>query len=250
MKKCMLLLAVLAGIICLMPTQSATAANLGKMINFGNTKQFQGYYVAGRGTSKHPGIVMIHEWWGLNSNIKREADRFARNGYNVLAVDIFGGVAKTRAEAMEMVKNVKQNNATNQMMHAASFLRRLKGSNGKVGSLGWCFGGAQSLTLALNDKKLNAAVMYYGQPETNPLILAQIRAPLLGLFGEEDQSIPVTKVKEFDKALTEAGVTHEIHTYPKAAHAFANPTNTSAYNPEAALAANKRASDFLKKHLK
>lgn len=240
---------LLAGIICSIPSQAANTANLGFMIKYGRTNQYQGYYVHAQGTGKHPGLVMIHEWWGLNGNIKREADRYSRNGYNVLAVDLFGGIATTADEAMKMVGDVKQDVALEQMLSASTFLRNIKGSNGKVGSLGWCFGGGQSLTLALNDPKLNAIVMYYGQPVTDVNQLARIKAPLLGIFGEADRTISLASVKTFDKALTDAGVVHEIHTYPGAAHAFANPTNTSAYKADAAADANKRASAFLKKYL-
>ena len=208
------LVAVLAGLIALNTPASWAAAQQGSTIAFGRQGEFHGYFVPGSAGKRLPGIVMIHEWWGLNDNIKAEADKYARLGYNVLAVDLFGKVATTPEEAMKLVQGVDQQAATAQLLAAADYLRALPSSNGRVGSLGWCFGGGQSLTLALHDPRLNAAVIYYGHPVTDPQQLAKIKAPLLGHFGEADKSIPLAQVKDFNQALTTAGVRHTIYTYP------------------------------------
>ncbi len=239
---------LLAGFITV--NASSAAEQLGSTISFGRQGGYHGYFVPGKGGKKLPGLVMIHEWWGLNDNIKAEADKYGRLGYNVLAVDLFGKVAVTPDEAKQLVQGVDQQAATMQLLAAADYLRALPNSNGKVGSIGWCFGGGQSLMLALNDPRLNAAVIYYGQPVTDPQQLQKIKAPLLGHFGEADKSIALARVKEFQQALTTAHVRHTIYTYPGAAHAFANPTNTTAYNSEAAAKANKRTEAFLRKYLK
>ncbi len=244
------MLIILAGLIALSMSASAASAPKGSTISFGRQGAYHGYFVPGNDGKKMPGIVMIHEWWGLNSNIKAEADKYASAGYNVLAVDLFGKVATTAEEARKLVQGVDQQAATAQLLAAADYLRALPNSNDRVGSVGWCFGGGQSLTLALNDPKLNAAVIYYGQPVTDPQQLAKIKAPMLGHFGETDQSIPLARVKEFNQALTAAGVTHQIYTYPGAGHAFANPTNSSAYKHDAAVLANKRTAEFLQRYLK
>ncbi|HEY3378412.1 MAG TPA: dienelactone hydrolase family protein [Armatimonadota bacterium] len=248
MKAFLGVLAVLAGFIAL--GASAASKQTGSTISFGRQGEYHGYFVPGSGGKKLPGIVMIHEWWGLNSNIKAEADKYGHAGYNVLAVDLFGKVATTADEATKLVQGLDQQAATAQLLAAADYLRTRRDSNGRVGSLGWCFGGGQSLNLALHDPKLNAAVIYYGQPVTDPQQLAKIKAPMLGHFGETDQSIPLARVTAFNQALTAAGVRHTIYTYPGAGHAFANPTNTSAYQRDAAVKANKRTEAFLKKYLK
>ncbi|MHB9133765.1 MAG: dienelactone hydrolase family protein [Armatimonadota bacterium] len=248
MKTFLAVLAVVAGL-CAVSLSSA-AEQMGSTISFGKQGEYHGYFVPGKGGKKLPGLVMIHEFWGLNSHIKAEADKYACAGYNVLAVDLFGKVAATRDEARKQVQELDQPAATAQLLAAADYLRARPNANGRVGSLGWCFGGSQSLTLALNDPKLNAAVIYYGQPVTDAQQLAKITAPLLGHFGEADQSIPLTRVNDFKQALTAAGVRHTIYTYPGAAHAFANPTNTTAYNRDAAAKANKRTEAFLRKYLK
>jgi len=247
MKAFLAVLVILAGFCA----AGAPARSAGSIISYGPQKAYRGYYVPGSGGVKRSGIVMIHEWWGLNSNIKAEADKYAGLGYNVLAVDLFGGkVATTQEEAMKLVQGLKQPVATSNMLAAADYLRKLRSSNGKVGSLGWCFGGGQSLTLALNDPRLNAVVIYYGQPVTDPQQLAKIKAPVLGHYGEADQTFPIAQARAFDQALTDAVVAHVFYTYPGAGHAFANPTNTSAYNRDAALLANKRTEEFLQRYLK
>jgi carboxymethylenebutenolidase len=243
----LMVLIVLAG---MMAASAAETAVVGKTIAFGPQGQYHGYFVAGTGAGKLPGIVMIHEWWGLNDNIKAEADKYGRAGYSVLAVDLFGKVATTPDEAAKLVQGLKQPAATAQLLAAAHYLRALKTSNGRVGSLGWCFGGGQSLILALNDPKLKAAVIYYGQPVTDLKQLKKIKAPILGHYGEADQSIPIARARAFNQALTTAHVPHTIYTYPGAGHAFANPTNTTAYNRDAASKANARTEAFLKKYLK
>lgn len=236
-------------LVLLAVSMSAVWAQKGTLIAFGREGAYRGYYVPGAGGEKLPGIVMIHEWWGLNDSIKAEADQYAGTGYNVLAVDLFGKVATTADEAMKLVQGLNQQATTAQLLAAADYLRTLPNASGRVGSLGWCFGGGQSLILALNDPQLNAAVMYYGQPVTDPQLLAKITAPILGHFGEADQSIPLARVREFDQALVTAVVARVIFTYPGAGHAFANPTNTSAYSRDAAMTANARTAAFLRRYL-
>ncbi|MHB9108659.1 MAG: dienelactone hydrolase family protein [Armatimonadota bacterium] len=243
-------LAVLAGLIALSASSWAASEQQGSLISFGRQGEYCGYFVPGGDGTKLPGIVMIHEWWGLNSYIKAEADKYAGAGYHVLAVDLFGKVATTPEAARQQVQGLDQQAATAQLLAAADYLRTLPNANGRVGSLGWCFGGGQSLSLALNDPRLDAAVIYYGQPVTDPQQLAKIRAPMLGHFGEADQSIPLARVREFDQALAAAVVARVIYTYPGAGHAFANPTNTNAYNREAAVAADTRTKVFLDRYLK
>ncbi|MDO8684962.1 MAG: dienelactone hydrolase family protein [Armatimonadota bacterium] len=242
---------VLMAAILLLASSVVSVALHGSEIKYGPKSAYSGYFVRPTGNGPFPGLVMIHEWWGLNDNIKEMADRLAGEGYAALAVDLFGKSTTDPAEAMWLSRGINPSSALAQLLAAADYLRVLPYvPDDKVGSIGWCFGGRQSLNLALNDPKLAAAVIYYGQLVTDPKELAKIKAAVLGIFGEADESIPMDAVREFDKALTEAGVRHEIYTYPGAGHAFANPTQSQRYKPEAAADAWKKTIAFLAKYLK
>lgn len=196
----------------------------------------------------YPGVVMIHEWWGLNDNIKNEAEALASHGYNVLAVDLYNGkVAATPDEARGLTGSLDQAVATKNLQAATKYLRDL-GST-KMASLGWCFGGKQSLQLALSGEKLDATVIYYGQLETDATKLTPITWPVLGVFGDKDASISVESVKGFEAGLNTNKTSNEIYIYPGVGHAFANPSNANYAATETADAWAKTLT-FLEKNLK
>lgn len=173
------------------------------------------------------GIVVIHEWWGLNDHVKHWTDRLAAEGYAALAIDLYGGVVATTPDAaLAAMKAVDADAARATLLAAQRFLTgdsRVRAA--KTGCIGWCFGGSKSLALALAAPDLDACVLYYGsQLVTEPEQLAALRAPILAIFGSRDASIPAEKVRAFDAALTVAGKEHAIHVYD-AEHAFANPSN-------------------------
>lgn len=208
----------------------------------------QGFLAKPAKPGNYPGVIMIHEWWGLNDNIKDMARELASQGYTVLAVDLFNGnVAKTPEEARTLVGGLKQDEATKKMKDAANYLRTVEKSP-KVASLGWCFGGGQSLQLALNDG-LDATVIYYGNLVTEKERLLNINWPVLGIFGREDQSIPVEKVDEFRQSLNELGINNEVYIYDGVGHAFANPTGPN-YAPEKTKDAWEKTLNFLNRNLK
>lgn len=192
-----------------------------------------------------PAMIVIHEWWGLNSHIKHWADRFTGTGRAALAVDLYDGkVVTDRKEAAASMRAVDDTKAIATLKAAMKFLKDdPKVKAGKRGSIGWCFGGGMSLQLALNDPGLDACVMYYGRLVNDEKELAKIKSPLLGIFAERDESIPPAAVEVFDKKLTAAGVPHSIHEYD-AAHAFANPSGR-AYDSRAAAAAWEKVTKFL-----
>ena len=157
----------------------------------------------------YPAVVMIHEWWGLNDNIKEMARSLAAEGYVVLAVDLYNGkVGKNSTEAGQLASQVR-NNPNTAISNMKSAVQYLKNQNNvdknKIASMGWCFGGAMSLQFALNEK-LAATVIYYGNLETNATKLSVIKWPVLGIFGTKDTSIPVETVKKFEAALNEVGI--------------------------------------------
>lgn len=199
-----------------------------------------------------PGIIAIHEWWGLNDNIKAVTERIAGEGYSVLAVDLYGGQVVTEPdEARQIMQGVMQNTepAKDNLRQAFDFLTQEKQA-AQIGSIGWCFGGAWSLqTGLLLPEQLDAVVIYYGQLETDPEVLAPLQMPIAGFFGGQDQGIPVADVRAFEAALNKLNKQAEIHIYENADHAFANPSGKK-YNPEAAIDAWEKTTAFFAKTLK
>jgi len=193
-----------------------------------------------------PAIIVIHEWWGLNDNVRAMADRLAGEGYIVFAVDLYGGeVAESPEIARKLMLSVVENpeQAAENIRKAYDFVNTTAGAP-KVGSVGWCFGGGWSLNAAMlfpND--LDAAVIYYGQVTDDEERLRAINVPILGLFGADDTGISVESVQLFEAALERLRKNYEIQIYPGAGHAFANPTGQN-YNAEVAEDAWKRTLEF------
>jgi carboxymethylenebutenolidase len=196
-----------------------------------------------------PAILVIHEWWGLNDHIKHWADRLAADGYAALAVDLYGGTpATTREEAQAAMAKVDAEQARATLRAAFAFL----GSDERVRAtrracLGWCFGGAWSLQLAIAEPKLDACVLYYGRLVEDEAQLAAIRAPVLGVFGTRDRSIPEARVATFEAAMKRLGKDVTVRRYD-AEHAFANPSG-ARYDAKHAAAAWAEARAFLRTHL-
>jgi carboxymethylenebutenolidase len=202
------------------------------------------------GAEGAPGVIVIHEWWGLNDNIRHMAKLLAVEGYRALAVDLYGGETAGEAEAarslMQAAMERGEQNRDN-LRQAHAWLAESGSSS--IGVIGWCFGGTWSLRagLALGED-LDAVVVYYGQAVTDPAELEALGAPLLGIFGAEDQGIPVEDARQMRSALEELGKPATIEIYEGAGHAFANPSGTR-YEPEAARDAWSKTLSFLDEHL-
>ena len=220
---------------------------LGKDIDLGGSKA---YLSVPKGKGPHPGVLVIHEWWGLNNNVKHWADRLAADGYAALAIDLYGGnVAKIPDDAIRYMRGVKDEEGAAIIAKGLKFLAedsRIKAK--KRAAIGWCFGGGWSLRAALAHSDLDAAVIYYGRLKTDPAVLSPIKAKVLGVFANQDRGIPPATVDAFEKALKTAGVDATIHRYD-ANHAFANPSS-ARYNKTAAADAWQKVRAFLKKDLK
>jgi carboxymethylenebutenolidase len=206
-------------------------------------------------SNKLPAVVMIHEWWGLNDNIKDMANILAKQGFVVLAADLYKGeVADNPQRAMELVQSVRnnQNNSIDNLQSAVKYLGSLPNvDSSKIASMGWCFGGGQSLQLALNSQEhpLVATIIYYGTPlVTDEASLSKIKWPVLGIFGDKDQAIPIQEVNLFRTSLDQSGITNEIHIYKGVGHAFANPSGDN-YAPKETEDAWQKTLSFLKKYV-
>jgi len=197
-----------------------------------------------------PALIVIHEWWGLNDNIRTMARRLADEGYLSLAVDLYGGaVAASPEQARELMQAVNEDTALANLDQAYSFLAEDEQA-GKVGSIGWCFGGGWSLrTALLLPDKLDAAVIYYGHLTADPDQLATLGLPILGHFGEADQGIPIDQVRNFEQVLDDVGADATIYVYPGAGHAFANPSGRN-YEAAAAETSWQRTVQFCNQSLK
>jgi carboxymethylenebutenolidase len=202
--------------------------------------------------NKLPAVVMIHENRGLNEHIKMMADTLAKEGYVVLAVDLFNGqVASNQQDAGPLSDAVRENptEAIANLRAAVRYLASLENVNpSQISSLGWCFGGQQSLQLALNTEPkypLSSTVIYYGRLVSDPDELSKIKWPVLGIFGDQDDSIPVENVTHFKVALDSIGIPNEIYVYKGVGHAFANPSRDS-YAPDQTADAWNKTLLFLK----
>lgn len=198
---------------------------------------------------KAPALVIVHEWWGLNDQIKAVAAEFAREGYLVVAVDLYGGrVAKDAGEAKALMSSLDPRAATAQMVAAIAFARSHARSNGKVATCGWCFGGGWSLNGSLA-APVDATVIYYGNVRKTADQLKTLKGSVLGHFATQDKSIDAAMVTGFEEAMKEAGLADRLTVYwYDADHAFANPTGARYDAEDAALAWN-RTLHFLKKTL-
>ncbi len=197
-----------------------------------------------------PAIIVIHEWWGLNDNVRAMADRLAGEGYMVLAIDLYSGkTADSPAGARAlMLQIVEDPDPARENIRAAYEFLTTAGAP-RIGSLGWCFGGGWSLNTAqLFPDDLDATVIYYGQVTDDEEKLRPINTPILGLFAADDSGIKVESVEAFGAALKRLRKVHEIHVYPGVGHAFANPTGRN-YDAKAATDAWTKTLEFLGRHL-
>lgn len=215
-------------------------------------------------------LIVIHEIWGLVDHIKSVADRYAGEGYLVVAPDIlshggvtpevglelgrlmFRGTEEERAKAQPLMREKMA--PVNQPEYAAWAVASLKkvvdylveqpGVDGRIGVLGFCFGGSYSFALAAADSRIRGAVPFYGlPPETADL--AHLDCPVLALYGETDERL-ITSLPDVTKRMHDAGVQFTSHVYPGAGHAFFNDTNSVMYRPEVAADAWNRSIEFFR----
>ena len=193
-------------------------------------------------------LFVIHEWWGLNEHIKKEAERLFNEieNINVLALDIYdGNVATTREDAGKFMNMVTEERANAIINGALAYT----GKDSKVASIGWCFGGGWSLKASILAGEQGAGcVIFYGMPIQEADKLVNLKADVLGLFAEKDGWITPDVVSNFEALMKATG--KKIRTKQFGAeHAFANPSSPR-YNETAAQEANAMALTFLKERLK
>ncbi|MFZ3216065.1 MAG: dienelactone hydrolase family protein [Candidatus Acidiferrales bacterium] len=199
----------------------------------------------------YPGLIVIHEWWGLNDWVKEQTEKLAAQGYVALAVDLYRGKTATDPnEAHELMRGLPQDRAIRDLQAAFDYLNTRKDVKpGHIGSIGWCMGGGFSVQFAIHQPRLAACVVNYGSLPTDPNDIEQIFAPVLGNFGADDRGITPSDVQEFVTAMQGLHRRIDVKIYPGAGHAFANPSNVNGYRPQAAADAWARTLVFLQRAL-
>lgn len=182
-----------------------------------------GYLAVPAGDGPFPALVIVHEWNGLVDRVRQVADALAAEGYTTLAVDLYEGrtgstaeenralVAEVMADQPKMIANLDS---------AVAYLKRRPDVSGRVGAMGWCFGGGVALSFGLDGVNHDATAIFYGQLLDDPQKLAHLSHEVYGTFAALDRSIPPSAVEKFVAALHEAGVPNDVHVYDDVNHGF------------------------------
>lgn len=242
---------LLSLVLCAAALFSAVAVHTENVSYKSGNESVNGYLALPEGHGKHPAIIVIHEWWGLNDWVKEQAQHYAELGYVALAVDLYRGqVATTPDEAHILMRGLPDDRGLRDLEAAFTYLSsRPDVEKNKIGVIGWCMGGGWSIKLAENEPKIAAFVVNYGPLPTDPAIIAKIKAPMLGNFGADDKGIPPSAVHAFEDAMKADGKTPDIKIYDGAGHAFQNPNNKEGYRKDATEDADKRIDAFFHKQL-
>jgi carboxymethylenebutenolidase len=219
----------------------------GRMIDLAGVES-KAYLAEPDGKSK-AGILIFHEWWGLNEHIKSQADRLAELGYRALALDLYGGrVADSPDQARAFMQAVNEQKSRAIIDAAIAYLKEGKEGALRIGTIGWCFGGTWSMRAALQGgKDVHAAVVYYGELVTEPKALAPLSAPVLAHVARKDKWVTPAMGKAFETVAKSAGKSVTVKLYD-ADHAFANPSSPN-HDSGSAAEAWRRTISFLEKHL-
>ncbi len=206
-----------------------------------------GGYLAQPGADAAPAVVLIHEWWGLNDQIRKAAQRFADEGFLALAVDLYQGqVAQTPDQARALTQSVDTEQALATLSAWIQWLREHPGSTGKVGTVGWCFGGGWSLNASIATP-VDATVIYYGRCAKSAEETRNLHGPVMGHFATRDKWINQEMVAGFEMAMDASGKPYQNFWY-EADHAFANPTSVR-HDAQDAMLAWSRTLEFFRTHL-
>jgi len=221
-------------------------------INYpGATGEVRAYFARPDGDEKRPGVVVIHENQGLAPHIEDVNRRVASEGFLSLAPDSLtplGGTPQDLDKAIALTKELDGQATLENYLAAAQYLKTHPGSTGKVGVIGFCWGGRMANLVAVNAPDLSAAVPFYGQ---QPALedVPKIKASLLLHYAGQDEKINAG-IPAYEAALKEAGIAYQIYMYEGAKHAFHNDAKADRYHKEAAQLAWKRTVEFLNKKLK
>lgn len=224
----------------------------GEMVSFQSNGGTADGYLSLPASGNGPGVIVIQEWWGLVPHIKDVCDRFAAEGYVALAPDMYHGEStKSPDEAGKLMMALRVDEAEKDLRGAIGHLLNHDATTGdKVGTVGFCMGGALSLYAASKNPQVAACVVFYGiHPNVKP-DLANLQAPVLGIYAEKDGYVTPAVVHELEASLKEHGKSAEMHIYPGVDHGFFNDTRPEAYNQAAASDAWRRVLKFYDENLR
>ena len=224
---------------------------MGERVSFKANGHTTNGYLARPASGAGPGVIVIQEWWGLVPHIEDVTDRFAKEGFFALAPDLYHGEKATGPDqAGKLMMALDIDHAEKDLSGAIDYLKSQPGvTGGKVGTVGFCMGGALSLFAASKNAAVGACVVFYGgHPKVQP-DLPNLKAPVLGIWAGKDGFVTPAVVADLDRKLTELGKPHEFHTYPNADHAFFNDTRKEVYDPSASADAWQKTLAFLRQHL-
>ena len=182
-----------------------------------------GYLSVPEGDGPFPALVIIHEWNGLSDRVRQVADDFAAEGYITLAVDLFSGrVGTTTEENMALITEANENmpRVIANLDAATAFLRARTDVTGKVGAMGWCFGGGIALSYGLDGVKHEATAIFYGRLLDDPEALSHMSHEVYRTFARLDQGPAPEQVEAFEAALRAAGIENDLHIYDEVGHGF------------------------------
>lgn len=201
---------------------------------------------------RYPGVIVVHDWWGLTDWVKQQTANLADQGFVALAVDLYGGkVAGSTDEAAQLSGALKDNEAVLKLMNGIIYLTTQNDvERDRVGAVGWAMGGYYALRLAMAVPRLGAVVDNYGPLPTDPNEMEAVAAPMMGNFGADDHGVTPNDVDAFKKAMQNLKRIVDIKVYDGAGHSFENPNDGSAYRAAAAQDAWNRTVAFLNKSLK
>lgn len=182
-----------------------------------------GYLAVPAGEGPFPALVIIHEWNGLQDRVRQLADDFAGEGYVTLAADLFQGrTGSNRDENMALVREAQSDPAKMiaNLNTAVAYLKGRPDVTGRVGAMGWCFGGGVALSFGLDGDNHDATAVFYGRLVDDPEALARLDHEVYGTFAALDTGPPPESVAAFETALRAAGVEHDLHIYDDVNHGF------------------------------
>jgi len=196
------------------------------------------YVASPEGPGPYPTVIMVHEFWGLNPDIVSKADLLAKEGYLVVAPNVFrGSTTGYLPRAIYQVASTPAEEINEDLDAVFVWVRNRTSSDpGRVGITGFCFGGRTSLLYSLHNPSIQATSVFYGEPVTDPDRLASLGGPVLGVFGGADASIPLKNVRAFERGLRQAGIESTVTVYPNQPHAFVKNAEEIATDPAQAQA--------------